>query len=108
MSRYGYKEKALQSAKTERQNFSYFWICIIVFGLFSMLLPIYERIAPLYASMYQFKMDYIGLTSMYIVVPYLILITLFLYRQQKRASLSDYFIIFLTLFYFLPGNVLYT
>ena len=108
MSRYGYKEKALQAAKAERQNFSYFWICIIVFGLFSMLLPIYERIAPLYASMYQFKMDYIGLTSMYIVVPYLILITLFLYRQQKRASLSDYFIIFLTLFYFLPGNVLYT
>lgn len=80
---------------------------IIVAGIFVMLLPIYNVIAPLYASLYQFNDDFIGTTSSIGVVPYIVLISIFLYRQQKRASISDYFIILLTLFYYLPGNVMY-
>lgn len=97
----------LHFKKKEKRSLSFFWVTILVLGIFVMLHPIYEVISPLYASMYQFKIDYIGLSSFSLVIPYLILISVFLYRQQRRASLSDYFIIILTLLYFLPGNILF-
>lgn len=97
----------LHFKRKEKRSLSFFWVTILVLGIFVMLHPIYEVISPLYASMYQFKSDYIGLSSLSLVIPYLILISVFLYRQQRRASLSDYFIIILTLLYFLPGNILF-
>ncbi len=97
----------LSSKKVEKRYLSFFWVTILVFGVFAMLHPIYEVVASLFASMYQFKTDYSGLTSLYLVTPYLVLVSYFLYRQQRRASLSDYFIIILTLLYFIPGNILF-
>lgn len=97
----------LSSKKVEKRYLSFFWVTILVFGVFAMLHPIYEVVASLFASMYQFKTDYSGLTSLYLVTPYLVLVSYFLYRQQRRASLSDYFIIVLTLLYFIPGNILF-
>lgn len=94
-------------AQKTKDSLSWGWIAVIVVGIFGMLCPIYEVIGPLYASMYQFKMNYIGTTSILAVLPYLVLISIFLYRQQKRATLSDYFIIILTLCYFLPGTIMY-
>lgn len=97
----------LSSKKFEKRYLSFFWVAILVIGIFAMLHPIYEVVASLFASMYQFKTNYSGLTSLYLVIPYLMLVSYFLYRQQRRASLSDYFIIILTLLYFIPGNVLF-
>lgn len=97
----------LSSKKVEKRYLSFFWVAILVIGIFAMLHPIYEVVASLFASMYQFKTNYSGLTSLYLVIPYLMLVSYFLYRQQRRASLSDYFIIILTLLYFIPGNVLF-
>lgn len=108
MTKHFLNKEPSRRKETKEQSLSYFWVCVIVFGLFAMLHPVYKAMAQLFAYMYQFKVDYIGLTSMlYMVVPYLFLITLFLYHQQRRASLSDYSIIIITLFYFLPGNILY-
>ena len=97
----------LRSKKVEKRYLSFFWVAILVFGVFAMLHPIYEVVASLFASMYQFKTNYCGLTSLYLVIPYLMIVTYFLHRQQRRASLSDYFIIILTLLYFIPGNILF-
>lgn len=97
----------LSSKKVEKRYLSFFWVTILVFGIFAMLHPIYEVVASLFANMYRPKTDYIGLTSLYFVTPYLILISCFLYRQQKRSTLSDYFVILITLLYFVPGNVLF-
>lgn len=97
----------LRSKKVEKRYLSFFWVTILVFGIFAMLHPIYEVVASLFASMYHPKTDYIGLSSLYFAVPYLILISSFLYRQQKRSTLSDYFVILITLLYFIPGNVLF-
>lgn len=94
-------------AQKTKDSLSWGWIAVIVVGIFGMLRPIYEVIGPLYASMYQFKMNYIGTTSSLAVMPYLVLISIFLYRQQKRATFSDFFIIILTLCYFLPGTIMY-
>lgn len=98
---------ALRSKKFEKRYLSFFWVTILVFGIFAMLHPIYEVVASLFASMYQFKINYGGLTSLYLVIPYLMIVSYFLYRQQRRESLSDYFIIVLTLLYFIPGNILF-
>lgn len=98
---------ALSSKKVDKRYLSFFWVAILVLGVFAMLHPIYEIVASSFVSMYQFKTNYSGLTSLYLVIPYLILVSYFLYRQQRRASLSDYFIIILTLLYFIPGNVLF-
>lgn len=97
----------LRSKKVEKRYLSFFWVAILVFGVFAMLHPIYEVVASLFASMYQFKTNYSGLTSLYLVIPYLMLVSYFLYRQQRRESISDYFIIILTLLYFIPGNILF-
>ena len=97
----------LHSKKIEKRYLSFFWVAILVFGIFAMLHPIYEVVASLFASMYQFKTNYSGLISLYLVIPYLMLVSYFLYRQQRRESLSDYFIIILTLLYFIPGNILF-
>ena len=97
----------LSSKKFKKRYLSFFWVTILVFGVFAMLHPIYEVVASLFASMYQFKTNYSGLTSLYLVIPYLVLVSYFLYRQQRRESLSDYFIIILTLLYFIPGNILF-
>lgn len=97
----------LRSKKVEKRYLSFFWVAILVFGIFAMLHPIYEVVASLFASMYQFKTNYSGLTSLYLVIPYLMLVSYFLYRQQRRESISDYFIIILTLLYFIPGNILF-
>lgn len=94
-------------AQKTKDSLSWAWIAVIVVGIFGVLRAIYEVIGPLYASMYQFKMNYIGTTSILAVLPYLVLISIFLYRQQKRATFSDFFIIILTLCYFLPGTVMY-
>lgn len=95
------------SKKVEEKYLSFFWVTILVFGVFAMLHPSYEVVASLFASMYQFKTNYSGLTSLYLVIPYLMLVSCFLYRQQRRESPSDYFIIILTLLYFIPGNILF-
>lgn len=97
----------LRSKKVGKRYLSFFWVTILVFGIFAMLHPIYEVVASLFASMYQFKTNYCGLTSLYLVIPYLMIVSYFLHRQQRRESLSDYFIIVLTLLYFIPGNILF-
>lgn len=90
------------------EHLSWLWVTLIVIAIFAMLHPIYEAIAPWYAGMYQFKMNYIGGSSYgFVALPYLLTISILLYRQQRRASLSDYFLIILTLCYYLPGNILY-
>ena len=97
----------LHFKRKEKRSLSFFWVTILVLGIFAMLHPIYEVVASLFASMYQFKTNYGGLTSLYLVIPYLMIVSYFLYRQQRRESLSDYFIIVLTLLYFIPGNILF-
>ena len=97
----------LHFKRKEKRSLSFFWVTILVLGIFVMLHPIYEVVASLFASMYQFKTNYGGLTSLYLVIPYLMIVSYFLYRQQRRESLSDYFIIVLTLLYFIPGNILF-
>lgn len=97
----------LHFKRKEKRSLSFFWVTILVLGIFAMLHPIYEVVASLFASMYQFKTNYSGLTSLYLVVPYLMIVSYFLYRQQRRESISDYFIIILTLLYFIPGNILF-
>lgn len=97
----------LSSKNIEKRYLSFFWVTILVFGIFVMLHPIYEVVASLFANMYHPKTDYIGLSSIYFAVPYLILISCFLYRQQKRSTLSDYFVILITLLYFIPGSALF-
>lgn len=97
----------LHFKRKEKRSLSFFWVTVLVLGIFAMLHPIYEVVASLFASMYQFKTNYGGLTSLHLVIPYLMIVSYFLYRQQRRESLSDYFIIVLTLLYFIPGNVLF-
>lgn len=105
---YSHLHDKQMKGKTTEWHLSWLGVTIIVVAIFAMLHPIYEAIVPWYAGMYQFKMNYIGGSSYgFVALPYLLTISLFLYRQQRRASLSDYFLIILTLCYYLPSNVLY-
>lgn len=84
-------------------------ILMLIAVIISLLLlnAIYEVIAPLFESQYRFKSEFIGVYRTWFVVPVTLLYSFFLFRQQKRDSLSDFFIVILTLTYFLPGNILY-
>ena len=55
----------LSSKNIEKRYLSFFWVTILVFGIFVMLHPIYEVVASLFANMYQPKTDYIGLSSIF-------------------------------------------
>lgn len=83
------------------------FVFLAVVVVFLAMMSIYEVIGPLYASEYRFRTRLIGLSESWLIAPTLLVYMGFLYRQHRRDSLPDLFIIILTLTYFLPGNILY-
>lgn len=69
-------------------------------------LYIYRTIGPLFRYMYKFQNEAVSWEFGAIAVLYLITICYFTYKQYVRTALSDYFLITLTLLYFLPGVTL--
>lgn len=83
-----------------------FALVFVVFIIMIFLTTVYQVIAPLFEFQYRFKYAFLG-SSLYLVVPILLIYSYFLYGQQRRDTLSDKFIIVLALTYFLPGHILY-
>lgn len=85
------------------KKWSFYGVFLYLFLLYWLYLYIYRTIGPLFRYMYNFQTQEVSLEFYVLAGVYFLTISLFTYQQYIRASLSDYFIITLTLLYFLPG-----
>lgn len=101
------KASIARRENTETLRFGFWHIFIYVQILHMTYIYLYEAIAPLFEYMYLFKSEQIEATKFLATIPYILSIVIFLYQQQRRATISDYFVTIITLCYFLPGISLY-
>lgn len=88
---------------------SYLSVAVYLSALYLLNVLIYSRAALAYNYLYSFASDYAGcMGSLYIVGPYILSLSWFLWRQVKRSSISDLFVSLLIVIYYVPGIVLYT